>query len=104
MPKIAMKMQLYREFAEEYKKRHNPIWPALTLLLKDYGISEYTIFLDDETYTLFSVLTVDEPDRLDRLGSEAIMKAWWNYMKDIMLTNEDNSPVAIPLREMFYLP
>ena len=104
MPKIASKMQLYKGFAEEYKKRHNPIWPELSTLLKEYGISDYSIFLDEETYILFAIFTVEEPERLDRLKSEGIMKKWWSYMRDIMETNEDNSPVSIPLQEVFYLP
>jgi L-rhamnose mutarotase len=31
------------------------------------------------------------------------MRKWWAFMKDIMETNEDDSPVAIPLKEVFYL-
>jgi L-rhamnose mutarotase len=32
------------------------------------------------------------------------MKKWWAYMGDIMATNPDGSPVAIPLAETFYMP
>ena len=42
--------------------------------------------------------------KLDALPNEPIMKKWWAYMKDIMETNEDNSPVNLPLKELFYLP
>lgn len=104
MPKIASKMKLYKGFAEEYKKRHNPIWPELSALLKDTGISDYSIFLDEETDILFAVLTVDDEQSLESLKHESIMKKWWDYMQDIMETNEDNSPVSIPLQEVFYLP
>ena len=31
------------------------------------------------------------------------MQKWWKYMEDIMETNHDNSPVSIPLKEVFYL-
>jgi len=41
---------------------------------------------------------------LDLLPQQPIMKKWWAHMKDIMETNPDNSPVSIPLENVFYLP
>ena len=104
MPKIASKMKLHKGFAEPYKNRHNPSWPELSALLKSFSISDYAIFFDQETDILFAVLTVDEEQSLERLKHEQVMKKWWDYMQDIMETNEDNSPVSIPLQEVFYLP
>lgn len=37
------------------------------------------------------------------LGALEIVQKWWAYMADIMETNPDNSPVSIPLPELFYL-
>ena len=102
--RIATKMKLHKSFTEEYKKRHNPIWPELAQLLKTYGISDYSIFLDEETDILFAILTAEDPRKLDSLKTEEIMRKWWTYMKDLMQTNEDHSPVSTPLVEMFYLP
>lgn len=103
MQKIATKMQLNRGQMQEYRKRHNPIWPELATMLKSYGISDYSIFLDEETYILFAVFTVDKPEKLAHLKSEKIMQTWWDYMKDVMPTNPDNSPIAVSLTEMFFL-
>lgn len=102
--KIASKMKLNAGQAAEYKRRHNPIWPELSQLLKEYGISDYSIFLDDETNTLFAILSAEVPEKLEDLKSEQIMKKWWTYMRDIMETNEDHSPVSVPLEQVFYLP
>ena len=44
--RIAFKMQLFKGYEEEYKKRHDEIWPELQQLLKETGISDYSIFLD----------------------------------------------------------
>ena len=104
MERIAFKMQLYKGQAEEYKRRHNEIWSELAKLLKENGIRDYSIFLDDETNFLFGVLKIQDPIKLEELPLQPVMKKWWAYMKDIMETNEDNSPVTIPLKEVFYLP
>jgi len=53
--RVAFKMTLKEGFAEEYKKRHDEIWPELSILLKTSGIYDYSIFLDEETNTLFAV-------------------------------------------------
>lgn len=101
--RIAFKMQLRKGFKEEYKRRHDELWPELKALLKTTGISEYSIFLDETTFSLFGVMTAKNLQALDDLPNHPVMKRWWNYMKDIMETNEDNSPVSIPLEEVFYL-
>lgn len=102
--RIAFKMQLHKGFKEEYKKRHEALWPELKELLKTTGITEYSIFLDENTYCLFGVMKVKDTTALDDLSAHPVMKKWWAYMKDIMETNADNSPVSIPLNEVFYLP
>ncbi|MEY3322884.1 MAG: L-rhamnose mutarotase [Bacteroidota bacterium] len=100
---LAFRMKLFPGYVAEYKKRHDQIWPELKLLLKEHGISEYRIFLDEETHYLFSVMTVDQISLLDQLPDNPIMKKWWYFMKDIMETNEDNSPVSVPLKDVFFM-
>jgi len=102
--RVAFKMKLLKGCEDEYKKRHDDVWPELKELLKRTGIKGYSIFLDEETNSLFAYLTIDDAKQLDELPHEPIMKKWWSYMKDIMETNEDNSPTTIPLKEIFYLP
>ena len=103
MTRIAFKMQLFKGKEAEYKKRHDEIWPELQQLLKDAGISEYSIFLDNTSNSLFGVLQIENETKLDELPSYPIMQRWWNYMRDLMETNPDHSPVSIPLKEVFYL-
>ena len=104
MARVAFKMKLYKGFEEEYLKRHDHLWPELETLLKQTGISDYSIFLDDQTNILFGVLKAEDPTALNNLPSNPVMQKWWAYMKDIMESNPDNSPVSIPLKEVFYLP
>lgn len=97
-------MTLFPGKEEEYKKRHDEIWPDLVQLLKQTGISEYSIFLDPNTNSLFGVLKAEDPKALDDLPQHEVMQRWWKYMGDIMEANPDNSPVSVPLKEVFYLP
>ena len=104
MKRIAFKMKLLPGCAVEYKKRHDEIWPRLVFLLKEAGISEYSIFLDEETNDLFGVLNAERTDAIDQLPQREVMQEWWKYMGDIMETNADNSPLSTSLKDVFYLP
>ncbi|MEZ5104820.1 MAG: L-rhamnose mutarotase [Draconibacterium sp.] len=103
MKRLAFKMYLNEGQKEEYKKRHDEIWPELKHLLKEAGISEYSIFLDEETNTLFAFQKVLVEGGSQNLGETEIVRKWWKYMADIMKTNPDNSPVSVSLNEVFYM-
>jgi L-rhamnose mutarotase len=103
MIRNAFKMKLKPGFEAEYKKRHDEIWPELQKLLSETGIQDYSIFLDQETLTLFAVQKISKDFDEDLLPNHPIVKKWWAYMADIMETNADNSPVAKSLKEVFHL-
>lgn len=98
-----MKMKLFPGQRGEYIKRHAEIWPELRGLLKEAGVEDYSIFLDEETNVLFAVLTITNEKAMEELPSKPLMKKWWTHMKDIMDTNPDESPVSTPLAEVFYM-
>lgn len=101
--KIGFKMYLNKGMAEEYKKRHDEIFPELVTLLKTSGISDYSIFLDEETHILFGVLWRTKNHKMSDLPKTDIMKKWWAYMADIMATNQQNEPIAEDLKLVFHM-
>lgn len=104
MEKIAFKMKLKPGMVAEYIKRHNEIWPELTALLKKNGVSDYSIFLDQQTDVLFGVqCNTTDGSSSQELGDNEIVKKWWAYMADLMDTNPDCSPVTIPLVKVFHM-
>ena len=96
-------MKLFPGFKEEYKKRHSEIWPELVAMLKNEGIGNYSIFYDEGTNILFAYQEQTGESSSQDLGATEIVKKWWKYMADIMETNPDNSPVSIPLEQVFFL-
>jgi L-rhamnose mutarotase len=103
MEKYAFRMRLNPGMALEYRARHDEIWPELVDLLKDAGISDYSIHLDEETNLLFGVLWRTDDHKMADLPSHPIMQKWWAHMADIMETRADNEPVAVPLNTVFHL-
>jgi L-rhamnose mutarotase len=103
MPRHAFKMKLKPGVAAEYKRRHDEIWPELEAELRAAGISDYSIFLDEETLTLFAVQKLGDRNTAAALPKSPIVRKWWDYMAPLMEVQPDHAPVAKPLREVFHL-
>ena len=103
MIRKAFLMTLKPGCQEEYERRHNPIWPELEAVLKDHGVSNYSIFLDRNTHRLFAFAEIESEERWRQIAETEICQRWWAHMKTLMLTNPDNSPSATELDEVFHL-
>lgn len=99
----AFKMKLYEGQQMEYKRRHNLLWPEMKEMIHEHGGSNYSIFLDEETMTLFGYIELEEEEKWDKSAETEICKKWWAYMADIMETNPDNSPASKNLIPVFHL-
>ena len=89
--------------AEEYARRHSPIWPELHEVLRAYGVNDYSIFLDETDGSLFGYVEIEDEARWDAIAQTPVCRRWWTHMRDIMPTNPDDSPRSVPLREVFHL-
>jgi L-rhamnose mutarotase len=98
----AFRMKLRPGTVEQYKRRHDELWPDLAMALRDAGIYDYSIFLDEETLHLFAVLKLWPDNRIDELPKQPVMQKWWDYMADLMETVPGNRPREWPLQPMFY--
>ena len=103
MKRSAFKMKLKPGFEAEYKKRHDEIWPELSAEIAKAGVSDYSIYLDEETLTLFAFQKLSDDNTADKLPDSPVVRKWWDYMADIMEYNPDNTPVAVPLKEVFHI-
>ena len=99
----AFKMKLHPGMADEYRRRHDAIWPELVALLHDAGISDYSIHFDEETGILFAHLRRRADHRMAELPDHPVMRRWWDHMRDIMETEPDGEPVVTPLAPMFHM-
>jgi L-rhamnose mutarotase len=97
------KMKLYPGMIEEYEKRHNALWPEMKEMIHEYGGKNYSIFFDAEDNTLFGYIELESEELWDKSADTEICRKWWAYMAGIMETNEDNSPVSVPLKKVFHL-
>lgn len=96
-------MKVYKECYSEYKERHDQLWPRMEKEIKEHGAHNYSIFLDEESGTLFAYVEIENEKRWGNIANTDVCKEWWAYMEPLMETNLDNSPVAVELKEVFHL-
>ena len=103
MIRKAFQMTLKPGCEAEYEQRHNPIWPELQAVLKEHRVHNYSIFLDRDSDQVFAYAEIESEELWQAIAETEACRRWWAHMKDLMLTNPDNSPVAVPLAEVFHL-
>ena len=103
MEQCGFKMQLKAGNAAKYKQRHDAIWPELVALLSDVGVSDYSIFLDETSNTLFAFLRRSDDHRMGDLAQHPVMQRWWVSMADLMETDAHLRPLTTPMLPMFHL-
>lgn len=96
-------MQLHPGHVEEYRRRHDEIWPELKLVLEHADVRAYSIFLHPQTLQLFAYAEILSEEKWAAVADTEVCRRWWTYMKDLMETNPDHSPKSIPLVEVFQL-
>jgi L-rhamnose mutarotase len=96
-------MQLHAGQIDEYRRRHNPIWPELQKTLLDHGVLNYSIHLHPLTLQLFAYAEIESEERWAAIAETAVCQNWWAHMRDLMETKEDDSPASVELAEVFHL-
>ena len=103
MIRKAFKMSVRPDQHEEYARRHNPIWKDLEDTLLAHGVRSYSIFLDHTTSELFAYAEIESEERWNAIAATAVCKRWWSYMRELMPSNPDDSPVSEELKEVFHI-
>ena len=103
MIRKGFKMKLNPGRADEYARRHAALWPEMADMIREFGGHNYSIFLDEETNVLYGYIELEDETRWGASAETAICRKWWDYMADLMDVNPDNSPVSVPLEQVFHL-
>ena len=81
MRRVGFEMKIKPEMVEEYKQRHDDIWPEMTEALHRTGWHNYTIFFKDDG-TLFGYCEVEESLQasLEAMSREEVNQRWQDDM------------------------
>lgn len=100
---IAFRLTLVPGQIAAYRKRHDEIWPELEEALRAAGIIEYRIFNQPGDTALFAVMRRKKNHDLDALAESAVMRRWWDMMRDVTVTGPDGVPVQQALETVYVM-
>ena len=103
MIRKAFRMAVHPGAYAEYERRHRPIWPELEAVLREHGVRDYSIFLDETDGSLFAYAVIEDEARWEAIARTDVCRRWWAHMRELMPTNDDDSPRSVALREVFHV-
>lgn len=103
MQRIAFTMNIKPGTQEEYRRRHQEVWPGLLADLKRAGCQNYSIYLRGTE--LFAYMEVEDfPRYLEIMATSQASERWEARMSDILLrVTEEETGFPPVLEEVFHL-
>jgi L-rhamnose mutarotase len=104
MPRVAFRLRIRAERIAEYEAAHRRVWPELLRLLKEVGISQYSIFRHGTD--LFFYMHVDDFEKAwQQLDAADVNRRWQKEMEPLFESPPERAPgERFPMmREVFYL-
>ena len=89
---------------EEYKRKHDEVWPEISEILRSSGVTNYSIYYDKKDNTLIEYMELTDDNTFDQMEELETIKKWNIFMKDLLVTTskEDASPIVDELLEVFH--
>lgn len=104
MARFAFRLRVRAERIQAYEEAHRRVWPELLQVLKDAGISQYSIFRSGTD--LFFYMHVDDFERAwQEIDRSPVNQRWQQEMAPLFEPLEDLAPDERfrMMREVFYL-
>ena len=99
MSNYAWVLEVRPGYEEEYKKRHDELWPEMKDMLREAGVRNYNIFRHG--LTLFGYFETDDLKKsIEHITKSEINTKWGEYMSPIMKIDVDENigfPYLLPL-------
>lgn len=78
--RLAQIVRLKPSSLQAYKTCHAAVWPAVLAQIKDSNISDYSIFLDERSMTLYATMKYTGSDfeaDMERMRANDEVRRWW---------------------------
>ncbi|EGP87537.1 unnamed protein product [Zymoseptoria tritici ST99CH_1A5] len=92
--RIGQIIRLKPECLQAYKDCHAAAWPAVLKQIKDCNISDYSIYFDDRSYTLFATMKwtgTDFEADMESMKANPEVRRWWEMTDSMQETLVDGS-------------
>ena len=92
--RIGQIIRLKRESLQAYKDCHAAAWPAVLKQIKDCNISDYSIFLDEQSMVLFATMKwsgTNFDEDMEKMRANPEVRKWWEMTDSMQETLVEGS-------------
>ncbi len=105
MKRVGFLLKVKPDRLEEYKVRHQEVWPEMLDALRETGWRNYSLFLRDDGLLFGYVETEDFQEALSGMATREVNARWQSEMAPFFEQLEGRQPDEgmIQLEEVFHL-
>jgi L-rhamnose mutarotase len=87
----------------EYKRRHDEIWPELVEVIKDAGVSNYSLFRRETQIIAYCECEPDVETAFAKIGASEANARWSEYFEDVIVSLTDDNGDLMVAAEVWHL-
>ena len=103
MERLSFSFEIYPGQEDEYKRRHDEIWPELVEAIKDSGFANYSLFRREQTITAYVECHPDVATAFAALGHYEAGARWAEWFKDVIVSLVDGEGNLYRADEVWHL-
>jgi L-rhamnose mutarotase len=105
MQRVGFVLKVKADRLDEYKKRHEQVWPEMLDALRETGWQNYSLFLREDGLLFGYLETPDFQKALDGMARKEVNARWQAEMSPFFEALEGRRPDEgmLPLEEVFHL-
>ena len=103
MARICFTLRVAPDRLEEYRRRHEAVWPSMLEALREAGWRDYSLFLRDDGLLIGYLVTDDFAAAQARMAGTEVNDRWQREMAPFFVGTDRADTAMTPIPEVFHL-
>ena len=103
MERLCFTFELYEGVEDEYKRRHDEIWPELVADIKAAGFSNYSLFRRGTQVVAYAEVAPDLAAAMSKLATSEANGRWSAWFEELIVNLTDVKGQLMSMQEVWHL-
>src|SRR5436190_4168640 len=103
MERLCFTFEIRPGTEDEYKRRHDEIWPELVEAIKDAGFANYSLFRRGTKIVAYAECEPDGATAFAKLAPTEVNGRWAKWFEDVIVSLTDENGQLYLLEEVWHL-
>jgi L-rhamnose mutarotase len=101
--RVCFLMQVIEGREEEYRRRHDEIWPELVAALRGAGVRNYSLFRRGSTVIAYAECEPDAATAFGEVGATEVNARWSAWFEDVLAEQAGPDGALIEAAEVWHM-